>query len=155
MLILFDLNGKRVTDFGTNSAYPNGIPYEPKEGDFIYRIHDDDPKVNEILNAGSIEGNIVESEVVDVTIYKRIIAVIDKLEIVANGTDTATITATVDDTTSTETIELYHGYTIVDSKPAVNGVATFEVTMTETGELTLTVKSTTKYGQSDVTITGV
>jgi hypothetical protein len=79
----------------------------------------------------------------------------DKPEILADGTDTATITATVDDTTSTETIELYNGDTLVDSTPAVDGVATFEITMTETGTLTLTVKSTTKYGQADVSIEGV
>jgi uncharacterized protein (DUF1697 family) len=76
-------------------------------------------------------------------------------QIYADGTDTATLTATVDDTTSTETIELYNGDLLVDSKPAVNGAAAFEITMTETGELTLTVKSTTKYGQADVTIEGV
>jgi hypothetical protein len=88
-------------------------------------------------------------------ITKIINVTTDKTQITANGTDTATITATVNDATSTETIELYHGEMLVDSKSAVNGVATFEITMTEVGTLTLTVKSTTKYGKADVTIEGV
>jgi hypothetical protein len=88
-------------------------------------------------------------------ITKIINVTTDKTQITANGADTATITVTVDDVTSTETIELYQGETLVDSKSAVNGVTTFEITMTEPGELTLTIKSTTKYGQADVTITGV
>jgi hypothetical protein len=86
---------------------------------------------------------------------RRIYANLDKPEILANGIDTATITATVDDATSTETIELYNGATLVDSKPCVAGSATFLVTMSEMGALTLTVNSTTKYGQRDVTIEGV
>jgi hypothetical protein len=98
---------------------------------------------------------IDDGNLVDVTPYNPISATTDKSQIIADGTDICTITATVDDPTSTEMIELYHGETLVDSKPSVNGVATFEITMTEPGTLTLTVKSTTKYGQADVTIEGV
>jgi hypothetical protein len=88
-------------------------------------------------------------------IYQYLTVEADKKQLLADGTDTATITATVNDATSTETIELYNGDSLVESKPAVNGVATFEITMTEPGTLTLTVKSTTKYGKADVTIEGI
>jgi hypothetical protein len=157
MLIVFDLNGKRITDYGTNSQYPEGVPYEPLEGELLYRLHDvnDKVKVDEILNGATVEGVILDGVVMDVTVYKRISVTVDKLTILADGIDTATITATVDDATSTETIELHNGETLVDSKPAVTGMATFLVTMSAPGTLTLTVKSTTKYGQRDVTIEGV
>jgi hypothetical protein len=106
-------------------------------------------------NTAMFELGIDESGNRKIFVYKRISISADKLQITADGIDTATITATVDDPNSTETIELYHSDTLVDSKPAVNGVATFEVTMTEPGTLTLTVKSTTKYGKADVTIGGI
>jgi hypothetical protein len=94
-------------------------------------------------------------ETVSLDVVKRISANLDKPEILADGTDTATITATVDDPTSTEMIELYNGATLVDSQSAVNGLSSFEITMTAPGTITLTVKSTTKYGQRDSTIEGV
>jgi hypothetical protein len=140
-----------------NSEYPNENWYE-NENNYI---------VDETTDAGKLLADKIKSkfpyydlvvsdgQLTDVTPYSPITATTDKPQITADGTDTATITATVDDTTSTETIELYHGETLVDSKPAVNGVATFEVTMTEQGTLTLTVKSTTKYGQADVSVEGV
>jgi hypothetical protein len=157
LIIIFDSTGNRITDHGTNSAFPEGVPYEPKQGELVYRLHDDNDKakVDTVMSAATVEGVIINGEVTDITIYKRISATVDKLQIQANGIDTATITATVDDPNSTETIELYNGETLVDSKPAVAGKATFLVTMTQKGTLTLTVKSTTKYGSRDVTITGV
>jgi hypothetical protein len=157
MIIVFDATGQRVTDHGTNSAFPEGVPYEPKVGELVYRLHDetDKVKVDAIMQAAMVEAVITGEVVTDVTIYKRISATVDKPEILANGIDTATITCTVDDPLSTETIELYNGATLVDSKPCVTGSATFLVTMTQTGTITLTVKSTTKYGQRDATIEGV
>jgi hypothetical protein len=155
MLILFDSQGNRITDYGTNSVYPEGIPYEPKPGELVYRIHDDDSIVHDIMRAGSIEATIQNGEVSRIRIYKRILVSSDRSQILADGIDTATITATVDDPNSTEVIELYNGETLVDSEPAVNGSAVFLITMTTPGTLTLTVKSTTKYGQRDITIEGV
>jgi hypothetical protein len=157
MIIVFDGNGNRITDHGTNSMYPDGVPYEPKVGEYIYRLHDESDKVvvDKIMSSATVEATIANGEITGVTCYKYISVTVDKLQILADGTDTTTITATVDDTTSTETIELYNGATLVDSKPCVAGSATFLVTMTAPGTLTLTVKSTTKYGQRDVTITGV
>jgi hypothetical protein len=157
MIIVFDPTGKRITDHGTNSAFPEGVPYEPKLGELVYRLHDetDKVKVDAIMQAATVEGVILDGVVTDVTVYKRISVTVDKPQILADGTDTATITATVDDATSTETIELHNGATLVDSKAAVNGSAAFEITMNAPGTLTLTDKSTTKYGSRDVTIEGV
>jgi hypothetical protein len=122
--------------------------------EFISYI-DDNLTLNKFHAASSFESVDDGNGGLVLEIYHLIEVSVDKSQITADGTDTATITATVDDSTSTETIELYQGETLVDSKPAVNGVATFEITMTEPGTLTLTVKSTTKYGQADVTIEGV
>jgi hypothetical protein len=167
MLILFNkTNGQRITDFGTNSMYPEGVPtdtidfsiYGIPETDILeYRLHDenDKAKVDEVMQSATVEGMIMEGVVTNVVTYKRISVTVDKPSITADGIDTATITATIDDATSTETIELYNGATLVDSNPAVAGSASFLVTMTQVGTLTLTVKSTTRYGQRDVTITGV
>jgi hypothetical protein len=157
LIIIFDPTGKRITDHGTNSAFPEGVPYEPNAGELVYRLHDetDKAKVDSILNSATVEGIMTDGVVTDVTIYNRITVTVDKPEILADGIDTATITATVDDAISTETIELHNGETLVDSKAAVNGLASFEITMTAPGTITLTVKSTTKYGQRDSTIEGV
>jgi hypothetical protein len=171
MLILIDKSsGLHLSNFGTNSLYPDGVPMESVnlsqiateygviETDIIeYRLHDenDRAKVDEVFASATVEGMITDGVVTDIVTYKRISATVDKTQILADGIDTATITATVDDATSTETIELYNGATLVDSKPCVAGSATFLVTMTAPGTLTLMVKSTTKYGQRDVTIEGV
>lgn len=170
MLFFFDKAGNHLTNYGTNKAYPEGIPDEKIDLDLlanergvlksdilIYRLHDerDKEKVDAILNLGSIEGVITEGVVTDVIINKRISVTTDKMQITANGADTATIIATVDDPTSTESIELYQNDLLVDSQTALNGVAIFQITMSQPGTLTLTVKSTTKYGQADIQIEGV
>jgi hypothetical protein len=92
-------------------------------------------------------GNLIE-------VYQYLSGTTDKKEIVADGVDTATITATTDDPNSTEMIEFVNG-TEVYQEQAVNGVATFQVTMTVPGELKLIVRSTTKYGQQEIVIKGV
>lgn len=89
------------------------------------------------------------------TIVKKISVTTDQPQILADGIDTVTITAQVDNPTSTELIELWLGETLVDSQNAINGVAIFQITMTQTDILELTVKSTTKYGQANITIEGV
>lgn len=144
--------------YETNNNKPNENWYENEPDNYVVDETTDTGKAladKITLNYPYYELVVENGVLTDVTPYNPISATTDKPEILADGTDTATITATVDDTTSTETIELYHGETLVDSKSAVNGVATFEITMTEVGTLTLTVKSTTKYGQADVTIEGV
>jgi hypothetical protein len=144
-----------------------------------YEIHEDKPSgnwyenqsdnyvIDETTNEGKLLADKIKSnypyydlivengELTDVIPYNHISATTDKTQIIADGVDTATITATIDDVTSTETVELYHGETLADSASCVDGVATFQIIMTEIGTLTLTVKSTTKYGQNDITIEGV
>ncbi|KXG42884.1 hypothetical protein [Tepidibacillus decaturensis] len=114
-----------------------------------------------VIEATKYPANFDVDEKGNITrIYNYLHVSVDKPQITADGIDTATITATVDDNTSTEVIELYQlnedgTETLVASKNAVNGVVTFEITMTQPGILNLIVKSTTKYGQTNVTIKGV
>jgi hypothetical protein len=150
--------------YETRSDKPSGNWYENEPNNYII----DETTLEGKALSEKIKSNypyydlVIDNGIlIDVSTYKPIDVQVQtnpnlgENQIYADGTDTATITATVDDTTSTETIELYQGETLIDSTSAVNGVATFEVTMTEPGTLTLTDKSTTKYGQADVTITGV
>jgi hypothetical protein len=143
--------------YETREDIPNKNWYESQANYIVDETTDEGKLLAEKIKSNFPYYDLVVSggELTDVTPYSPIAVTTDKTQILADGTDTATITATVDDTTSSETIELYQGDTLVDSKSAVNGVATFEVTMTEPGTLTLTVKSTTKYGQADVSVEGV
>jgi hypothetical protein len=156
MVIVIDSLGKRITDFGTNSLFPDGVPYEPQPGEYIYRINDNDPLVQDILSAGSIQGVIVNGVVGSVVVYKRISVTVDKPQITANGTDTATITATVDDPVSTEPIEFYDSAgTLIQTVACVNGQAQMPITATVAGDIVVAAKSTTKYGQNQILIKAV
>lgn len=156
MLIIFDATGKRINDFGTNSAFPEGVPYEPQIGEYIYRINDNDPLVQDILAAWSINGIIVNGVVESVIVYKRLIVTVDKQQINADGVDTATITATVDDPTSTENIEFYDSTgTLIQMIACVNGQAQMSVTATVPGDIVVVAKSITKYGQNQVLVKAV
>lgn len=71
MLIVFDkLTGKRITDFGTNNAFPEGVPYEPQANEVVYRINDEDPWVAEYLagDLASVTGTVSNGEVIDIQI---------------------------------------------------------------------------------------
>ncbi len=156
MLIIFDQQGKRITDFGTNSLYPDGVPYDPQPGELVFRINDNDPLVQQILAAGSVEGVIVNGVVQSVNVFKRITVTVDKPQITANGIDTATITATVDDPASTEPIEFRDGSgTLIQTVICVNGQARLPVTATVPGDIVIIAKSTTKYGQNQVSVKAV
>lgn len=81
---------------------------------------------------------------------------LDKPQITANGTDTATITATVDDKTSTELIEFYDNTgVLIQTVACVNGQAQLPVTATVPGDIVVIAKSTTKYGQNQVLVKAV
>jgi hypothetical protein len=141
-----------------NSTYPNGN-FSSDEQAFV--VDETTPEGKALSDKIKSKFPFYDLEIdssgnpIGIFFFEPIKVILDKLEILADGIDTATITATVDDPASTETIELYHGETLVDSKPAVAGSASFEVTMSAPGTLTLTVKSTTKYGQRDIVIKGV
>jgi len=85
-------------------------------------------------------------------IYKKISITSDKTQILADGIDTATITATVDDPTSTEQINFYINGELVSSENAVNGVAEIQINATQTGEIVIEAESTTKYRRNSITI---
>ena len=122
---------------------------------WVKKFYDEGLYNNEDLIVFVNSSWISREEYEQITGIKLINATVDKPQIVTDGIDTAIITATVDDATSTELIELWQGETLVDSVNAINGVATFEITMIHVGTLNLTVKSTTKYGQTNVLIEGV
>lgn len=88
-------------------------------------------------------------------VTKKISITTDKSQIIADGIDTATITATVDDVTSTEAINFYINGVLVDSPNVVNGVAEIQVNATQTGTITIEAESTTKYGRNSITIQAV
>lgn len=156
MIIIFDSTGRRVNDFGTNSLYPDGVPYDPRPGEYIYRINDNDQLVSQIIAAGSVEGVIVNGVVESVIVYKRITVTVDKPQITANGIDTATITATVDDPASTEPIEFYDSAgVLIQTAACVNGQAQLPVTATTPGDVIVIAKSTTRYGQNQILIEAV
>lgn len=156
MLIIFDILGKRINDFGTNSLFQAGVPYDPQPGEYIYRINDNDPLVQEILAAGSVEGVIANGVVQSVNVFKRITVTVDKPQITANGIDTATITATVDNPASTEPIEFYdRAGTLIQTVACVNGQAQLPITATTPGDIVVIAKSTTKYGQNQVLVKAV
>lgn len=148
-------------DYEINSKYPSIDLYNDGS---IYHVDETTPE-GSLIKDKIVSSHpyydlvIVNGVLTDITVYNPITAIVSSLlgnnQITADGTDTATITATVDDLSSTELIELYLDDTLLDSKNAVNGVATFEITMTQTGVLNLTVKSTIKYGQASITIEGV
>jgi hypothetical protein len=156
MIIVFDPTGKRITDHGTNSAFPEGVPYEPKDGENIYRINDNDPMVAEIMAAANVEGVLKNGAVDSLKIYKQIYVDVDKPEITANGIDAATITAQIEDNLSTETIEFLDGAgNIIQKVTCIGGRAQFPVMATVPGEIVIVARSTTKYGQNSVTIKAV
>lgn len=87
--------------------------------------------------------------------YPLILITSDKPSIIADGTDTATITAQVDGPTSTEVINFYINGELVSSENAVNGAETIQINATQTGEIIIEAESTTKYGRNSITLQAV
>jgi hypothetical protein len=69
--------------------------------------------------------------------YAVVTASVDKSTIQANGTDTATVTATVPATTGLTEINFMHSDTgtLISTQPVANGVATLGVTATTPGTI--------------------
>lgn len=86
--------------------------------------------------------------------YPRLAITTDKTSITANGTDTATITVTVQDTVNPHAISftVNNGAPVV--KNTVNGVATLPITTTVAGNYIVTATSDL-YGTNSVTVKGV
>lgn len=106
---------------------------------------------NEFANLGSL--HVVPLTKV-LTIYPRLIISTDKTQITANGTDTAIITVTVQDTANPQAIN----FTVNSGVPVTintsNGVATFGLTTTLTGDYVVTASSNL-YGTNSITVKGV
>lgn len=85
-------------------------------------------------------------------IYRRITLACDKPTIKANGVDAATLTATIPDPTSAETITFTVDGGAPIAVPAVGGVAQLVVDADAPGQIRITVTSSTKYGQRDIVL---
>jgi hypothetical protein len=172
MLILFNkISGKRLTDFGTNSIFPEGVLIETVDlkaianahgisvNDIVeYRLHDQEQKteVQEIFDSATVEAIISLDKVTETRKYKRITIETDNVQILANGETAATITAQVDDIKSTETIEFLDGDgNLIQNVACIGGRAQLPVMATVPGEIVIVARSTTKYGQNSVTIKAV
>lgn len=133
----------------------NGYAYKIKRDEVDAFVQEFKPGVDGFQPMTELEANQYADDLIWELTQPHIQVATDKPQITADGQDTAIITATVNNPASTETIELWQGETLIDSEQATNGQAQFQITMTEPGTLTLTVRSTTKYGQNTVTIEGV
>ena len=117
------------------------------------------------LSNAVIQGNMIEISTYDDTLLNRVhksgeefyplLAItVDKAQITANGTDTATITVTVQDAVNPHTIS----FTVNNGSPVIvntaNGVATLPITTTVAGDYIVTATSDI-YGTNSVTIKGV
>lgn len=139
MQYIFDATGKHLRSY-SHSAYPDGIPgvFDQENGEQSV-IENNQDKVLEYARAGSIE--LVQGEIVA---YSRITVSVDKVQILADGLDTATITATTPD--DTEISFIVDGVEYI--RPATNGIASLQVTYDTAGKLMLHVISPTKYGRN-------
>jgi antitoxin component YwqK of YwqJK toxin-antitoxin module len=141
-----------------------------KDGRIVYVVDEtttEGKSLSEKIQANTHNGNsnydmvINNGELVDVTPYNPISVQtqtnpnLGENQIYADGTDTATITATVDDPNSTEVINFYINGELVSSESAVNGVETLQVNSTQTGDILVEAESSTKYGRNSVTIKAV
>ncbi|MHB1651382.1 MAG: Ig-like domain-containing protein [Desulfitobacteriaceae bacterium] len=131
------------------AIYPQFIGKDPSAIDFIQLLYGE--RSAEFINLGSMHVDPVTKAL---TIYPRLTITTDKLQITANGTDTATVTVTVQDTVNPHAIS----FTVNNGAPVsvntVNGVATLPLTTTVTGDYTITATSDL-YGTNSVTVKGV
>ena len=159
MLIWQNKNTGVIANSGTNSAVnitpefafetyiaPNNPGALVEDYNFL-ALEDIDPRAGQIFAAGSYDLNQAGDNIV---IFPRITVSLDKTSIAADGIDTATITAQVALESTEEIMITVDGidYPI----QAVGGIATFQVASTEPGQLTITARSSTKYGSNSVTL---
>lgn len=131
------------------SVYPQLMGKDPTTIDFIQLAYGE--RYAEFLNMGSLH---IDPVTKILTIYPRLIITTNKAQITANGTDTATITVTVHDTTVAHAIS----FTVNNGAPVVvntvSGVATLPITTTLIGNYIVTATSDL-YGTNAVTVMGV
>lgn len=105
----------------------------------------------EFLNMGSC---YVDPVTKVLTIYPRLTITTDKAQITANGTDTATITVTVQDTVSPHAISFSVNGGAPVVKNTANGVTTLSMTTTIPKDYIITATSDI-YGSNSVIVKGV
>lgn len=130
-------------------AYPFLKTLDPTKYDFVQLAFNE--RESDIQNMGSCHVNPVTKVL---TIYPRLTITTDKVQITANGTDTATIKVTVQDITQTHSIS----FTVNNGTPVIvntaNGVATLPITTTVVGDYVIKVTSDL-YGTNSITVRGV
>ncbi|MFZ3172083.1 MAG: hypothetical protein WA118_08895 [Carboxydocellales bacterium] len=151
---IFDQHTGRLLRTMTNSEYPEGAPGMAGYNEISHVVTDPE-EMQRISEAATVEAVVVDVAVAAVKTYKRITVSTDKLQITANGVDTAAITAIVDDPASTENIEFYGGGVLIQTVDCVSGRAQLPITATTPGTIVVEAKSTTKYGQVGVEVQAV
>lgn len=144
--------------YETNSLFPNtNFSSHPDNEVLIIDETIDQAKVGQVQKNYPYYDLVLDGagKPVDISFFQPIQVTVDKLSIFADSTDTATITATIDDPTSTEVVNFYVNGTLVSSENAVNGVAEIQINATQTGTITIEAESTTKYGRNSITIQAV
>lgn len=106
---------------------------------------------SEFLNMGSMH---VDPSTQVLTIYPKLSISADKTQITANGTDTATITVSIQDIANSHAINFAVNNGTPNTVNTSNGVATYGLTTTLTGNFVVTATSDL-YGTNSITVTGV
>lgn len=141
---------KETTQIEDFALYPHLKALNPVNYDFI-QLDYTDIRNADLETMGSCH---VDPTTKALTIYPRLTIASDKVQITANGTDTATITVTVQGTVSPHAIS----FTVNNGAPVVvntaNGIATLPITTTLIGDYVITAVSDL-YGTNSVTVKGV
>lgn len=138
-----------TTQLDDFSTFPQLKGIDPTTTDFIKLAYAE--RNAEFMNMGSMH---IDPATKILTIYPQLTISSNKAQITANGTDTATITVTVQDTVNPHAIS----FTVNNGTPViintVNGVATLPITTTVIGDYV--VKATSDiYGTNSVAVKGV
>lgn len=112
---------------------------------------------NEIYEAKSLPCVFDQDATGNITrVYNYLSISVDEKELTADGRETSTITVTVDDSYSEEDIEFYDDEgNLLQVVEVENGQVQLPVTADTPGDITIIVKSTTKYGEGKITIKAV
>ncbi len=147
--------GERIGDVRETSkeedfmVYPQLIRKDPTKIDFLQLFYGE--RASEFSTMGSMH---VDPATKTLIIYPRLTISTDKTQITADGIDTATVTATIQDTTQSHAIS----FTVNNGAPVVvntvNGATALPITTTMPGDYIVTATSDI-YGTNSVTVKGV
>ncbi len=169
MLIVYrKSDGLIASCSGTNSYLPDGPPFELEVRNAIrnhggvaedyggYRLNDNEQAetVAAVLAAGSYELTFDEArKPCGVTVYERLSLTCDKAQVAADDADTATITATIDDTSNTDPVTFaVEGVEPIEVVPT-DGVAFLDVSFGEGNEGRKTITAThPRFGRNEAAL---